>query len=236
MDHLQAILKYVRVPLHRDGYLFIAVFAITSLLLGLLWNPLGWIGLVATAWCVYFFRNPVRVSPADMNLILSPADGLIERIEPAHLPAELGATTGPRTRISIFLSVFDVHVNRVPATGTVARLHYNPGKFLSATLDKSSDENERQVCVVTTENGQEIIFVQIAGLIARRIVCELSEGQKVRAGEVFGIIRFGSRVDIYLPEGVESLALEGQRAIGGETVLADLGNARKSPRKSAKTK
>lgn len=236
MNQLQVLLKYLYTPIHREGYLFITIFAVAALLLALLWDPLGWLGLIATAWCVYFFRNPNRVSPSDPSLILSPAEGLIEKVEPAHQPSELGTGEGPRTRISIFLSVFDVHVNRVPITGTVTRLHYIPGKFLNATLDKSSDENERQICEITTEEGKKIVFVQIAGLIARRIVCELAENQKVKAGETFGIIRFGSRVDVYLPEGVEPLVLEGQRAIGGETILADMSGGRKSTRKNTKTK
>ncbi|MCP5361608.1 MAG: phosphatidylserine decarboxylase [Hyphomicrobiales bacterium] len=222
MNIIQDTIRHIMVPIHREGYLFITIFAVVSVILALILEPLGVLGLIATAWCVYFFRNPYRISPDEPSFVLSPADGVVSRIEHAPPPPELEMSEEPLTRISIFLSVFDVHVNRVPVSGKISKLVYHAGKFLNATLDKASEENERQVCMVTTEDGKDIVFVQIAGLIARRIVCDLQEEQKVHTGEVFGIIRFGSRVDVYLPEDITPLVLEGQRMIGGETVLADL--------------
>ena len=217
-------------PIHRDGWPFIAAFAIVSLALGQ-WvsGTLGWLGLFATAWCAYFFRDPERVPPDRDGLVLAPADGLVERVEQALPPPELGMTAVPRPRVSIFLSIFDVHVNRVPADGTISQIAYRPGKFLNAALDKASDQNERQSVRLMTESGRELAFVQIAGLIARRIRCDLAQGQTVRAGDRFGLIRFGSRVDVYLPDGAVPLVRAGQRMVAGETVLADLGAASRPP-------
>jgi phosphatidylserine decarboxylase len=214
------MLKIVMVPIHPAGWIFIAIAAFTSLVLGLFYPPLGWLGLVITLWMVYFFRDPERVTPQDDSLIISPADGVVQLITKVPPPAELDMGSEPVTRVSVFLNVFNVHVNRVPAGGTITKLHYYPGLFLNASLDKASTDNERQLVKVTTAKGQNIGFVQIAGLVARRIICDLKEGQQVQAGERFGLIRFGSRMDIYLPAGVEPSVLIGQTAIGGETVIA----------------
>lgn len=228
--HLFSLIKRTIPPIHKDGMIFIWIFAGVTVVLGTLWNPLGWIGSILTVWCAYFFRDPNRVTPEGESLIISPADGLVSAIEDVSAPKELGLGDEPRTRISIFLNVFDVHVNRVPATGEIVDLHYHPGKFLSADLDKASEENERQTILMKTKEGKEIVFVQIAGLVARRILCYLEEKQEVKGGERFGLIRFGSRMDVYLPKGVAVNVIEGQRAVAGETILADLnvtGEARK---------
>lgn len=214
--------KYLWTPIHREGWPFIALFAIGAVLLGLLWEPLGWLGLVATGWCAYFFRNPDRVTPSRPGLVISPADGVICMVGHAVPPAELGMGSEPRMRVSVFMSVFDVHVNRVPVDGRVVKIAYKPGKFVNAALDKASEDNERMAVRLEMADGREIAFVQIAGLVARRIKCDLSEGQEVTAGQRFGLIRFGSRVDVYLPDGVAPLVACGQRMIAGETVLADL--------------
>ena len=215
--------KAVIVPIHRDGWPFIAAFALISILLGtMVSEPVGWLGALATAWCFFFFRDPERIAPARGDLVVSPADGLVQMIQPAIPPAELGMAPNPLTRVSIFLNVFDVHVNRVPADGAITRLAYRPGKFLNAALEKASELNERQSIRLSLHDGRELAFVQIAGLVARRIRCDLHEGQTVRAGERFGLIRFGSRVDVYLPQGAAPLVAVGQRMVGGETVIADL--------------
>ena len=215
--------KAVLAPIHRDGWPFIAAFALISIVLGaLVSEPVGWLGALATAWCVFFFRDPERVVPQRGNLVVSPADGLVQMIQPAVPPSELGMAPGPLTRVSIFLNVFDVHVNRVPADGVVTRLAYRAGTFFNAALDKASELNERQSVRMTLPDARELAFVQIAGLVARRIRCDLKEGQGVRAGERFGLIRFGSRVDLYLPQGTNPLVAVGQRMVGGETVIADL--------------
>lgn len=216
------MLKTIMPKIHKEGTLFILIFAVTSLVLGMFAETLGWVGMILTCWCIYFFRDPTRITPEKEGLIISPADGVVQKIEEATLPPELGMDTEPRTRISIFLNVFNVHVNRVPIAGEVTRLFYNPGKFFNASLDKASEENERQAACVTTEDGKEIVFVQIAGLIARRIVCDLKKDQKVEAGSRYGIIRFGSRMDVYLPKAVNPLVVVGQTMIGGETILADI--------------
>ena len=216
------MLDQVLVPIHRAGWPFVAVFFVVAVVLGFLWEPLFWLGLLATAWCVYFFRDPPRVTPLRPGLLVSPADGRVQWVGPAKPPADLGLGDAPLMRISIFLNVFDVHINRVPAAGRVTGLHYHHGKFLNASLDKASEENERQSVRLEMADGREIGVVQIAGLVARRIICDLKEGQTVRAGERFGLIRFGSRTDIFLPEGVSALVAVGQRSVGGETVLADL--------------
>jgi phosphatidylserine decarboxylase len=223
---IDTIRQAVLVPINRDGWPFIAAFALISILLGsLVSEPLGWLGALATAWCVFFFRDPDRVTPARGNLVVSPADGLVQMIQPAVPPSELGMTPGPLTRVSVFLNVFDVHVNRAPADGVVTRLAYRPGKFFNAALEKASELNERQSVRMTTPDGREMAFVQIAGLVARRIRCDLKEGQALRAGERFGLIRFGSRVDVYLPSGAQPLVAIGQRMIAGETVIADLASS-----------
>lgn len=216
------LIKSVIPPLHKEGYYFSFIFAIISLLFGAFFEPLGWIGGILTVWCIYFFRDPERVTPLGDDFVISPADGIVQKIEEASLPAELNLGEGKRTRISIFLNIFNVHVNRVPASGKITLLHYHPGKFLNASLDKASEHNERQSVVMETTHKQELIFVQIAGLIARRIVCDLDENQEIKAGQRFGLIRFGSRMDVYLPEGVNPLVVEGQTMIAGETILANL--------------
>lgn len=231
LSHLPAI--------HREGYLFIGIFAVATVLLFLVHESLGIVGLLLTIWCVCFFRDPERVSPTDLNLVLSPADGKVDSIVyDATPPAEL-KLKGKYTRISVFLSVFDVHVNRIPIAGKIKTVHYHPGQFVSATLDKSSELNERSSVLIETKDHHEIGLVQIAGLIARRIVCDLNEKQDVASGDRYGIIRFGSRVDVYVPHGVEPKVMLGQYMIGGETVLADLSKlpvekAVKAPAKKVK--
>ncbi len=207
-------------PVHPEGYPFIGGFALVSLLLFWLAAPLGWLGVVATIWCAYFFRDPRRVTPVRDGLVVSPADGRISQIVFAAPPAELEMGVAPRPRISIFMSAFNVHVNRAAISGQIERIAYRPGKFINAELDKASEDNERNGVVIRSAAGR-IGLVQIAGLVARRIVCFVREGQNVSAGDRIGLIRFGSRVDVYLPEGMRPLVAEGQTAIAGETVLAD---------------
>ena len=218
----KSLIDHVLVPIDRAGWPFIAAGLCGAVVLYLLWAPLGWVGLAAAAFCVFFFRDPPRVTPIGPGLIVSPADGLVAAVEHAVPPEDLGMGEQPRVRVSVFLSVFDVHINRVPADGTITAVAYRKGKFLNAANDKASEDNERQAVRLTTADGRDIAFVQIAGLIARRIRCTLSDGQSVRAGERYGLIRFGSRADIYLPDGVVPLVAPGQRMIGGETVIADL--------------
>ncbi|RYE06364.1 MAG: phosphatidylserine decarboxylase [Rickettsiaceae bacterium] len=207
--------------IHREGYIFIISFAAVTFLLASFSTALGWIGFTATMWCAYFFRNPERITPIDDNLVISPADGIVQSISESIPPAELGLGDELMTRISIFLNVFNVHVNRIPIAGKIRALHYNPGKFFNASLDKASIHNERQSVLLETKSGHNVIFVQIAGLVARRIVCDLEEGSEVRSGERYGIIRFGSRADVYLPLKTAILVSVGQTAIGGETVIAN---------------
>lgn len=216
------MIESILVPIHRDGWKFIGAFALIALILLSMSTFLGVIGIALTAWCVYFFRDPNRVTPTREGLLISPADGIVQSIVPSPLPKELGAGNKEHTRISIFLNVFDVHVNRVPLPGVIQKIVYHKGLFFNASLDKASEHNERQTVTMKAQSGQEVTFVQIAGLIARRIRCDIQEGQEVKAGERYGIIRFGSRVDVYLPTGVAPLVCVGQRMIGGESVLADL--------------
>ncbi len=183
---------------------------------------LAWLAGFFLLFCLYFFRDPERVAPGRPGLLVAPADGKITSVMPAVPPVELGLGAAPRWRVGIFLSMLDVHVNRVPADGTVTRIAYRHGAFINASLDKASEENERNAVAIRLHDGREIAVVQIAGLIARRIVCDLREGDVVHAGNRFGIIRFGSRTDLYLPEGTRPLVAEGQTMIGGETVIADL--------------
>ncbi|MBN9526377.1 MAG: phosphatidylserine decarboxylase [Alphaproteobacteria bacterium] len=218
-------LKSVLVPINREGYKFIAIFAVATLILFAIWVPLGWIGVILTLWCAYFFRDPERMVPQGEGLVIAPADGVVQLVGPAVPPAELGMGTDPRPRICIFMNVFNVHVNRNPVSGRVVALAYRPGKFVNAALDKASTDNERQSIRLRTDEGKEFAVVQIAGLVARRILCELTEGQGVRAGDRFGLIRFGSRVDVYLEPGMIPLVSPGQTTIAGETVLADYGPA-----------
>ncbi|HWG06625.1 MAG TPA: phosphatidylserine decarboxylase [Beijerinckiaceae bacterium] len=216
------------VPIHPEGYIFIVLFAVAALLLHWLWAPAGWLGAIATLWCAYFFRDPPRVTPSREGLVVSPADGVVSAIGIASSPPELGLGERPITRVSVFMSVFDCHVNRAPIAGKLTRIAYKPGLFLNADLDKASEDNERNGLVIDRAEGRFGV-VQIAGLVARRIVCFVHEGETVAAGDRIGLIRFGSRVDVYLPEGFTPVVGVGQRAIAGETVLADLAS-REPPR------
>jgi phosphatidylserine decarboxylase len=209
-------------PIHREGWRFIAIFAVFTLFLFWLDLPvLPWIGLILTAWCAYFFRDPERVTPVGKSLVISPADGQVSHIVEVIPPPELDLPREKHTRISVFMNVFDVHVNRSPMAGRIAKLNYIPGKFVNAELDKASEDNERQAFTIEREDGSRIGAVQIAGLVARRIVKFVENGDSLQAGQRFGLIRFGSRVDVYLPVGVAPLVCVGQRAVAGETVLAD---------------
>jgi phosphatidylserine decarboxylase len=208
-------------PIHREGLPFVGVFAVASLILFWLWSPLGWLAAIGTLWCAYFFRDPERVTPVRDGIVVAPADGRVSRIVNAVPAQELGLGERPLPRVSIFMSVFDCHVNRSPVTGKIERIVYRPGAFVNADLDKASEDNERNSFLIATDRGR-IGVVQIAGLVARRIVCFVRQGASVGVGERIGLIRFGSRVDIYLPEGVRPLVAEGQTAIAGETVIADL--------------
>ncbi len=209
-------------PVHRDGHKFISIAAVAAVILLLVWPPLGWVLVVLALFIAYFFRDPERVTPLREGLVISPADGRVSSIEVVRPPIELGLGDVERQRVSIFLSVLDVHINRVPVPGRIKRSVYVPGAFVNAALDKASEENERRSLVIEQADGTEIAVVQIAGLIARRIVTFKGEGESVGAGERFGLIRFGSRVDVYLPPGRTSLVAVGQTAVGGETVIADL--------------
>lgn len=220
---LAETLRHVFAPPHPAGRPFIyggALVTLLGLILG--WAWLFWLALLFTLFCFYFFRDPERVPPGRLGTVVAPADGTVVSVAPAVPPTELGLGTAPRWRVGIFLSVLDVHVNRVPVDGIVTRIAYRHGKFVNASLDKASDANERNAIAIRLPDGREIAVVQIAGLIARRIVCQIREGDAVAAGARFGIIRFGSRTDLYLPEGVRPLVAEGQTMIGGETVLAEL--------------
>ncbi len=228
MQESHSLLSTIRsnlAPVHPDGHKFLYIAVPVALLLLYLWAPLGMLAAGVALYIAYFFRDPVRVTPLREGLVVSPADGRISSIEVVKPPLELGLGTEERQRISIFLSVFDVHINRAPVAGRISRSVYVPGAFLNAALDKASEENERRSLVITQASGAEIAVVQIAGLIARRIVTFKGEGASVGIGERFGLIRFGSRVDVFLPPGKTSLAAVGQRAVGGETVLADLKSA-----------
>jgi phosphatidylserine decarboxylase len=219
----------VLVPIHREGYRFVAIFAAVTL--ALFWlhlTPLAWLGVVLTVWCAYFFRDPERVTPLRDGLVISPADGRVSDIVEVIPPPELDLPREPVMRISVFMNVFDVHVNRSPLDATITRIAYVPGLFLNADLDKASLDNERQALTLERPNGQKIGVVQIAGLVARRIVKFVNEGEHLSAGQRFGLIRFGSRVDVYLPKGAQAAVCVGQRAVAGETVLADLDSSEPS--------
>jgi phosphatidylserine decarboxylase len=215
------VLRQVLAPIHRDGWRFIAIFAVATVVLYFIAHPLGWLGLVATLWCAYFFRDPWRVTPTRDGLVVAPADGVVVAVGRALPPRELDLGEAPMLRIGIFLNVLDVHVNRMPMGGRIVKRVYSPGTFVNASFDKASEENERMAIRLHTKEGADIAVVQIAGLIARRIVCDVDVGHDVIAGQRFGLIRFGSRTDIYLPPHWTALAITGQRAVGGETVLAD---------------
>jgi phosphatidylserine decarboxylase len=229
MTDLFDSIRRVFVPIHRDGYPFIAAAAVVALLAGLfVWGPLGWVLALVALWVCYFFRDPERTTPVRDGLVVAPADGRISQIATAVPPPETGLPAEPMARISIFMNVFDCHVNRSPVTGEIRRIVYTPGLFLNAELDKASEDNERNALVIDA-NGLLVGVVQIAGLVARRIVGFVREGERIGAGERFGLIRFGSRVDVYLPATARWLVGVGQTAVAGETVLADL-TAGEAPR------
>lgn len=209
-------------PVHRDGHKFVAIAAGATLLLFWLWPPLGWLAAIGTVFVAYFFRDPDRVVPLRAGLLLSPADGTIAAIDTVPPPAELGLGTEPRQRVAIRLTLFDVHIVRAPIAGRLARAGHSPGAFVGTTLDKASDDNERRFCVVAGEMGPEVGVVMIAGVVSRRIVPLAEEGTMLGAGQRIGLIRFGSRVELYLPPGGHTLAAVGQRTVAGETVLADV--------------
>src|SRR6056297_3309855 len=209
-------------PMHPEGRKFVAVFAAVTLVLFLIWDILGWVGVGLSIWCYYFFRDPRRVSPQGDSLVLSPADGIVSLIEPAVPPSELGLPDTPLTRVSVFMSVFNCHINRAPVAGEITAVSYRPGKFFNASLDKASADNERNSLVIRRDDGRDIVVVQIAGLVARRIVCFVKPSDRVMSGERFGLIRFGSRLDVYLPQGVDPRVRVGQTMVAGETVIANL--------------
>ena len=219
--HLSMLDTFVK-PMHPEGYKFVAIFAAITLVLFWIWAPLGWVGVGLTVWCYYFFRDPKRAVPQGEGLMISPADGIVSLIERAAPPPELGMGHAPLLRVSVFMSVFNCHVNRAPIAGRLIKMAYRPGKFFNASLDKASEDNERNSLLLELADGRKLVVVQIAGLVARRIVPFVTEGQSLRTGERFGLIRFGSRLDVYLPEGVEPLVALGQTMVAGETVLAEL--------------
>lgn len=211
--------------LNPEGWRFVAIFAVITVILFWLWQPLGWLGVLATVWCVFFFRDPDRMTPIRDGIVVAPADGIVVQVGEAPPPPELEMGDTPLPKISIFLNVFDVHVNRMPCDGRIVKTHYRPGKFVNAALDKASVDNERMALRVTPdfETGRgDMAVVQIAGLVARRILLWSNQGDELLAGQRFGMIRFGSRTDLYLPPGTAPLVIPGQRMIGGETVVADL--------------
>ncbi len=223
MSNLFDTIRNTLVPIHKEGYIFVIAFFVASLVLGLIAKPLFWIGLVLTLWCAYFFRDPERVIPQDDDIIISPADGRVSSVQMVVPPAELELGSEPMLRISVFMNVFDCHVNRAPARGRISKIVYRPGQFVNAELDKASTDNERNGLVIETRHGK-LGVVQIAGLVARRILCFVHVDEPLDAGERFGLIRFGSRLDIYVPEGGQPRVSLGQRTIGGETVIAEFGS------------
>lgn len=220
-------MKIILPPIHREGLKFVAIFAVITLILSQIWGPLFWPGLVLTAWCFYFFRDPERFVPQGDELVVSPADGVVSQIVEMQAPAELELGDDPLIRISVFMNVFNCHVNRVPIGGAIHQITYHEGKFVNASLDKASEDNERNAVTIETEKGDKIGVIQIAGLVARRILCLVEVGDRLATGERFGLIRFGSRLDVFLPKGVQPLVCVGQTAVAGETVLAELGNNQK---------
>ena len=233
MNILDSIKKSVLTPIHPAGIPFIALFLILTIIIGWIWIPLYYVGFTLTLWCVYFFRNPNRTTPElsgsnKNNLIISPADGTVIEISKITPTEDIGLPEGKWTRVCIFMNVFDVHVNRSPMLGQITYKKYIPGSFFNASLDKASEKNERLVLNMDTENGNKIAFVQIAGLVARRIICEVDIGHSLKAGEIFGLIRFGSRVDIYFPSEVSVMVLKGQKMIAGETIIGDFSKNAKS--------
>ncbi|SFR37803.1 phosphatidylserine decarboxylase [Litoreibacter janthinus] len=225
------MLKIVAVPMHPEGRKFVAAFAAIAVVLGLIWEPLFWLGLGATVWCYYFFRDPVRSVPQQDGLVVSPADGVVSLISEVAPPPELELGDVPVFRVSVFMNVFNCHVNRAPMGGTFTQIAYHKGKFVNASLDKASEHNERNGLTIESADGHRIGVVQIAGLVARRIVCFVNVGDTIKTGERFGLIRFGSRLDIYLPQGIQPAVSVGTTAVAGETLLADL-NSSQAPVRS----
>jgi phosphatidylserine decarboxylase len=229
MRMIDTVLK----PMNPEGWKFVPVFAVVTLILFWMWEPLGWIGVILTIWCYYFFRDPKRAVPENAGLLVSPADGVVSLIERAVPPEGLGFGPEPLVRVSVFMSVFNCHVNRAPIAGRVTAVVYRPGKFFNASLDKASEENERNALAIEMPDGRSIAVVQIAGLIARRILCWSKPGDRLATGERFGLIRFGSRLDVYLPEGVHPQVALGQTMVAGETVIALIGQD--APARMART-
>jgi phosphatidylserine decarboxylase len=219
---LQQSIQNAFVPVHREGWPFVAAFAGAAIILGVFSTSLFWIGAILTAWCAYFFRDPQRVTPVDDRFAISPADGIVSAVSPAVPPRELGLGEGEMLRVSIFMNVFSCHVNRAPTRGRVTRIEHRAGKFLNAELDKASHENERNGLVIESPNGT-LAVVQVAGLVARRIVCWVDENSDIGSGERIGLIRFGSRLDVYLPAGMAARVAIGQTAVAGETIIAEAG-------------
>ena len=205
--------------LHKEGYRFLAIATVITFILLLISNFLGFVSLILTVWVYYFFRDPERFPINDENYLVSPADGVVSQIIETNGPKELGLENKKYTRVSIFMNVFDCHVNRVPFSGKITQIYYKPGKYINASLDKASEENERNYVKINNANGNELILVQIAGLIARRIVCEVKENEEIKQGDKFGIIRFGSRVDLYF-ENYQLMVQQNQKTIAGETIMA----------------
>lgn len=216
------VLTSIFAPIHREGHRFIAIFIAITFVLFLIYDPFGWFGVLMTCWCAYFFRDPARITPERSGLVISPADGIVSAISQVAPPIELDMYEPVMTRVSIFMNVFNCHVNRIPIDATITKIAYIPGLFFNASLDKASEDNERNALCLTTADGTRLAVVQIAGLVARRIICWTREEESLRAGERFGMIRFGSRVDVYLPEGVAPLVAIGQTMVAGETIIADL--------------
>ena len=230
MNIYKAITEEVLVPIHPAGWPFIFIFVVSSILITMFWPPFILPGVLLSLWCVYFFRNPVRTTPVTENFVVAPADGRVLSIGEASLPEDLDLPDGEWRRVAIFMNVFDVHVNRAPVAGHVTATSYHKGAFLNASLDKASEANERQNIVMETSAGQLVGIVQIAGLVARRILLEAGVGDRLAVGQQFGIIRFGSRVDLWLPASTPVLVMPGQRTVAGETVIADLSGALVEPR------
>ena len=234
MNIYKAITEEVLVPIHPAGWPFIFIFVLASVLITVFWSPFALPGTLLSLWCVYFFRNPVRTTPVTDNLVIAPADGRVLSTGPAEVPADLDLPAGEWRRIAIFMNVFDVHVNRAPVAGRITATSYHAGQFVNASLDKASEVNERQNIVMEMDGGQKVGIVQIAGLVARRILLESGVGDQLAIGQQFGIIRFGSRVDLWIPASTPVLVMPGQRTVAGETVLADLAATLKEPADSRK--
>ena len=228
MHIFEAIRQALFVPIHPAGWPFVAIFAVIGVVLTLIWDMLFFPSLILTLWCVYFFRNPLRTTPQRDGLVVAPADGRVIGVDELPVPQELDLPEGKYVRVAIFMNVFDVHVNRAPMAGVITDKFYFPGAFFNASLDKSALENERLGLVMESDSGQKIGFIQIAGFVARRILCDAIEGDRLSTGQHYGLIRFGSRVDVWLPKPVKTIVLPGQKTLAGETILADYGRGAKA--------